>query len=114
MNMNKRIVIPIVNGQLTAHFGHCEKFAVVDVENNNITNISYLTPPMHQPGAYPRFLAENGAHIIIAGGMGHRARSLFETNNIEVCIGVQNGSPRELVENYLNNQLETGENPCDH
>jgi len=34
--MNKKIAIPTTNGVLSAHFGHCEKFALYDVENDKI------------------------------------------------------------------------------
>ena len=33
--------------------------------------------------------------------------------NIEVYMGVNSDSPSKLVENYMNNQLSTGENLCD-
>jgi len=112
--MNLKIAIPTLNGELTAHFGHCEKFAVVHVEDNKIINEEWLTPPIHQPGVYPRFLADQGVKVIIAGGMGQQAQNLFAQNNIDVFMGVQNGSPKQLVENYLGNQLKTGENLCDH
>ena len=43
-----------------------------------------------------------------------KAQSLFAINNIEVCVGVPNGSPQELVEQYLEGKLQTGRNLCDH
>ena len=112
--MKMKFAIPTLNNQLTAHFGHCEKFAIVDVEENKVINEDFVTPPIHQPGVYPKFLADQGVNVIIAGGMGQKAQDLFAHNNIEVYMGVQNGSPSELVENYLNNQLQTGQNLCDH
>ena len=112
--MKIKFAIPTLNGQLTAHFGHCEKFAVVEVENNVVVSEDTLTPPVHQPGVYPKFLADQGVKVIIAGGMGQQAQNLFAQNNIEVHMGVLDGSPKQLVENLLNNQLKTGENLCDH
>lgn len=112
--MKKKFAIPTLNGQLTAHFGHCEKFAIVDVENNEVINEELITPPVHQPGVYPKYLADQGVHVIIAGGMGQKAQDLFAMNNIEVYMGVQSGSPKDLVMNYLNNELQTGQNLCDH
>ncbi len=112
--MKKKFAIPTAGGQLAMHFGHCEKFAIVHVEENKITKEEFLTPPVHQPGVYPKFLADFGVHSIIAGGMGQKAQDLFSQNNIEVFMGVQNGSPKQLVEQLLNDQLETGENLCDH
>ena len=112
--MKLKIAIPTLNGELTAHFGHCEKFAVVETENNQIINEIFLTPPVHQPGVYPKFLADQGVKVIIAGGMGQQAQNLFAQNGIEVYMGVQNGSPKQLAENYLSNKLQTGQNLCDH
>ena len=114
MKNKKKFAIPTVNNLLTPHFGHCEKFAIVETENNGVAGLKYLTPPVHQPGTYPMFLADQGVSVIISGGMGVKAQDLFAQNNIEVCIGVSSDSPRNLVEQYLKNQLQTGQNICDH
>ena len=112
--MKKLFAVPTVNGQLTEHFGHCEKFAIVEIEDNKVINEEFLTPPVHQPGVYPKFLADYGVEAIIAGGMGQKAQQLFAQNNIEVCFGVKADTPKKLVESYLNSSLKTGENFCDH
>jgi predicted Fe-Mo cluster-binding NifX family protein len=110
----KLFAVPTVGGRLFAHFGHCEKFAIIEVEKNKIVKETFVAPPAHEPGSFPRFLAENGVSTIISGGMGQRAQSLFAQNNIEVFMGVGSDEPANLVRDYLNNELETGENPCDH
>ncbi|MDA3862633.1 MAG: NifB/NifX family molybdenum-iron cluster-binding protein [Deltaproteobacteria bacterium] len=112
--MNKIFSIPTVNNKLSPHFGHCEAFAIVKVENDKIQNTKFLTPPAHQPGVYPAFLKENNVDIILAGGMGSRAISLFNSHGIKVEIGVDSEDPVTLVENYLKGNLKTGENACDH
>ncbi len=109
-----KFAVPTLNNELTAHFGHCEKFAIIETENSTVIKEEFVTPPLHQPGVYPRFLADQGVDIIIAGGMGQKAQSLFAAQNIQVFIGVAQGSPRELVEQYLENKLLTGQNLCDH
>ncbi|MCF6358505.1 MAG: NifB/NifX family molybdenum-iron cluster-binding protein [Draconibacterium sp.] len=109
-----KFAIPMLNGQITAHFGHCEKFAVVETEDNKVVSEEMVTPPIHQPGVYPRFLADQGVQVIIAGGMGQKAQDLFAYNKIVVYMGVAQGTAKELVENYLNDQLTTGENLCTH
>ena len=114
MRSEKKFAIPTVNNLLTPHFGHCEKFAIVKTENGNIVNVDIIDPPIHHPGAYPRFLASQGVNVIISGGMGIKAQDLFAQNNIEVCIGVSSDSPQYLVEQYLDNKLQTGQNICDH
>ena len=112
--MKRVIAIPTVRGELTPHFGHCEQFALVETEDNKIDKVRYVTPPGHQPGIYPRFLSEHGVHVIIAAGIGQRAQHLFSQYNIEVYLGVNSGSPEKLVEDFLNDRLQTGQNPCDH
>lgn len=109
-----KIAIPTNNQKLTAHFGHCERFAIVDVDDHAIKHIEYVDPPVHQPGVYPRFLASEGVNVILAGGMGQKAQDLFRQHNIEFVIGVREGSPESLVKSYLENQLESGNNLCDH
>jgi predicted Fe-Mo cluster-binding NifX family protein len=112
--MRKLFAVPTIDRKLCAHFGHCEQFAVIETEDNKITGIKYLTPPVHQPGTYPRFLAGQGVSTIISGGMGMKAQEIFAQNNIEVFMGIHSDSPEVLVEQYLADQLESGDNLCDH
>ena len=111
-----RIAIPLAQGKMSLHFGHCEEFAIVDVDEKTkeISNITELQPPAHQPGVLPRWLSEQQADVIIAGGMGQRAQQLFAQNNIKVVIGASEQTPEQLVKDYLNDTLETGDNICDH
>ncbi|GAB6178314.1 iron-sulfur cluster carrier protein MrpORP [Desulfobaculum senezii] len=115
-NGTTRFAVPVANGQLCMHFGHCDKFAVMDVDNKSktITKGELLTPPPHEPGVLPRWLAEKGANVIIAGGMGARAQSLFTENGIKVVVGAQPGDPEEIVKTYLDGKLTVGQNICDH
>ncbi len=111
-----KIAIPLADGQLCAHFGHCQEFALVDVDENTktITAQARHTPPPHEPGVLPKWLHELGANVIIAGGMGQRAHSLFAQNDISVVVGAASDSPENLVAQYLSETLKTGENLCDH
>jgi predicted Fe-Mo cluster-binding NifX family protein len=109
-----KIAIPLANGELSSHFGHCEAFAVFTVENNQIVKEETIAPPAHEPGSHPRFLSELGCSVVIAGGMGVKAQDLFCQNGIKVVIGVPALPPKELVNTYLHGKLESGENRCDH
>ncbi len=109
-----KIAIPLAEGKLTAHFGHCQEFAIIEVENNQIKNKEILIPPPHEPGVLPRWLHEKGANVIIAGGMGQRAVDLFTQNDIAVVVGAPSLEPEALVKNYLDKTLITGGNICDH
>ena len=111
-----KIAIPLADGKLSMHFGHCEEFALVDVDENTktIKGKTIWSAPPHQPGFLPTWLAEKGANVIVAGGMGSRAQGLFVEKNIKVVIGVREGTPEDIVSSYLNNTLSTGDNICDH
>ncbi|MBC7197191.1 MAG: NifB/NifX family molybdenum-iron cluster-binding protein, partial [Deferribacterales bacterium] len=72
-----KIAIPVENGLLSQHFGHCEGFYIATVENGKIVNSEILLPPEHGDGTFPTFLANKNVNIVIAGGMGPRAIDFF-------------------------------------
>ena len=109
-----RIAVPTTAGKVSAHFGHCEKFALFDIRDGQIESECYLLPPDHEPGAFPRWLKEQGAELIISGGMGRRALDLFSHENIQVITGASASEPEELVKAYLEGNLRSGENICSH
>jgi predicted Fe-Mo cluster-binding NifX family protein len=109
-----KFAIPLAEGKLTAHFGHCQEFAIVDVENNEIKNTEILVPPPHEPGVLPKWLHDMGTNVIIAGGMGNMAINMFAQNDIQVMTGAPSLTPEELVKQYLDSALTTGDNLCDH
>jgi len=90
-----RYALPVTGGALSAHFGHCEHFALFD-------------------GLLPVWLAEQGVSLVIAGGMGSHAHSLFQQNRIGVVIGASESDPEQAVLKYLEGNLESGANTCDH
>ena len=111
-----KIAIPLHQGRLSMHFGHCQEFALVDVDEDKkeILNKSLIEPPPHEPGLLPRWLHELGADVIIAGGMGQRAQQLFVQNDIQVVVGAPAEEPETIVTGFLNQSLQTGANCCDH
>ena len=55
-----RIAIPLANGLLCQHFGHCTQFAFFDVSSDGREALkgTSITPPEHAPGLLPRWLRE--------------------------------------------------------
>jgi predicted Fe-Mo cluster-binding NifX family protein len=111
-----KIAIPTANGQLCAHFGHCQEFALINIDpgTRKIISKEEAIPPPHEPGVLPGWLKEAGVTTIICGGMGQRAQSFFQQYGIEVMVGVNPDSPEKIVENYMDGTLVAGENVCDH
>ncbi len=111
-----RIGIPIAEGRLCTHFGHAESFALidVDVDKKTILNSQQVCAPPHEPGLLPRWLADQGVKVVLAGGMGQRAKALFSQYGITVIVGVPAQNMEDLVTSYLAGTLKAGENICDH
>lgn len=111
-----KIAIPLTDGKLSAHFGHCQQFALIEANQTSRQRgaQTLLTPPAHEPGVYPAWLAKQGATHIIAGGMGQQAQSLFSKSGIAVVIGAPAEEPAAIVDLFLQGKLQSGENLCDH
>ena len=110
-----KFAVPTNEGKLCMHFGHCEAFALFDAdESGTIVSETFVTPPPHEPGILPPWLAKQGVRFIIAGGMGSRAQQLFAEQGVKVVTGAQEVDPRLAVESYLKGTLVTGANTCDH
>jgi len=108
-----KVAISTENGYVSSHFGRCPSYTIVEIREGKIISREEIPNPGHQPGFLPRYLAERGVHCIIAGGMGPRAQDLFAQNNIETITGVQ-GQIDDVIEKFLKNELEAGEDLCDH
>jgi predicted Fe-Mo cluster-binding NifX family protein len=107
--------IPVTNGVLDPHFGHCEAFAVIEVdpEQKAILHKQIIASPGHQPGVLPGWLAEKGATVVIAGGMGGRALDLFAQQGIDVVMGAPPMDPELVVLEHLNGKLVSSGNACE-
>lgn len=109
-----KFAIPLADGKLCAHFGHCQQFAIIETQNGKITKVTKETPPPHEPGVLPKWLHELGATVVIAGGMGMRAQQLFTQSGITVVTGAPADAPESLVQQYTAGTLSSGPNQCDH
>jgi ATP-binding protein involved in chromosome partitioning len=110
-----KFAFPCLDKKICAHFGHCQEFAFIETdENNNIVKSEFLDPPEHQPGVYPKWVASQGANIVIGGGMGSMAQNLFTENGVEVVVGAPEDTPENVVKLYLEGKLQTTGNACDH
>jgi predicted Fe-Mo cluster-binding NifX family protein len=93
----RKIAIPVSNGILSPHFGHCDKFYICEVEGNEVISENFISAPPHEPGILPQWLNSQGVTDIIAGGMGHRAISLFKQSDINVFAGAPLIEPAKIM-----------------
>lgn len=109
-----KIAVPASeDGTVSEHFGHCKQFAIHYVSGKNIDKVEFLEPPTHVPGAFPKFLGEHGANVIIASGMGSRAVDLFNAEGIDVVLGAT-GKVEDNVKVFLEGNLESTGSACTH
>jgi len=108
-----KIAISTENGYVSAHFGRCPAYTLVDIEAGRVVARREIPNPGHQPGFLPQYLSERGVGVIIAGGMGPRAQGLFAEKNIQTIIGVQ-GPIDAVIDQFLRQELEAGRDLCDH
>lgn len=107
-----KIVISTDNNMVSPHFGRCPYFTIIDIENGRLNNKEVIPNPGHQPGFLPQFFSERGIECIIAGGMGTRAKTLFEQYGIETVLGVT-GDIDTVINKIIDGKLEAGESLCD-
>ena len=111
-----KYAVPVSGGVMCSHFGHCEHFALIDVDEvkKEIVKKELIPSPEHQPGLLPTWLAEKGVSLVIAGGMGMNAQNLFQQKGVKVVLGALESDPEKAVLSHLNDTLNTGGNICDH
>ena len=106
-----RISVAAMGNAVAGHFGHCENFIFFDTEDGRIVAEKSVPNPGHRPGFLPNFLADNGAKVIISGGMGGGAVDIFNERDVEVILGAQ-GDAKENVEAYLRGELKSTGSVC--
>jgi len=106
-----KIAISTDSGMVSAHFGRCPEFTIVEIENGVVKSKEVISNPGHHPGFLPQFLHDQGVTCIIAGGMGFRAQGLFAEKGIQTILGIS-GSVDEVVKNILTGTLKGGESLC--
>ncbi|MEO0155772.1 MAG: NifB/NifX family molybdenum-iron cluster-binding protein [candidate division WOR-3 bacterium] len=108
-----RIAISTDGDYVSAHFGRCPAFTIVDIENNQVMKKDVVKNPGHQPCFIPQFLHNHGVEYIICGEMGTRAKGFFDEYGIKTVIGVS-GSIDEILDRFLNGRLKGTETFCQH
>jgi ATP-binding protein involved in chromosome partitioning len=111
-----KIAVPMFEGRLSPHFGHCPEVALVevDVKTKTILGTQVIPTPPHEPGRFPGWLRAQGADMVIAGGMGQRALQLFDQAGVQVIVGAPSEPAEALVTAWLQGRLQAGDNVCNH
>ena len=109
-----RVAIAVNANEVAPHFGRCEYYELVDVEEGEAVERECLLSPGHgQPGELPRLMQQHRVDCVVCGGAGARAQQLFAELGIEFMLGVS-GVLDEIIPALAAGELETGEGDCLH
>lgn len=102
-----------LDAPVAGHFGRCPFFTLVDLEEEQIQAVHVVPNPYfpnHEPGQVPGFIHSQGAHVMLAGGMGGRAVAFFAQHGIQPVTGAS-GTVRQVLDAFRRGELGSW-TPC--
>ena len=92
------------------HFGHCDLFTLVNIENGAIEKVETVANQEHGAGGCMvpvSFLRDQGVKAIVVGGIGARPLQGFSEVGIEVYFADRNNiqNVKEVVEGMIGGQF---------
>jgi predicted Fe-Mo cluster-binding NifX family protein len=108
-----RIAIPSMgtgglDGERSGHFGHCDVFTMVDVENGEIKDVSIVQNQSHVQGGCMvpvNLLTDHNVNALIVGGIGMRPLMGFKQVGIDVYYDAERPQIRPVVEDLITGKL---------
>ncbi len=108
-----RIAVPSnaqggIDGTRAGHFGHCDVFTFIDVENGKIKAVSILQNQGHVQGGCMvpvNLLAEHKVNALIVGGIGMRPLMGFRQVGIDVYHDAERSDIKPVVEDLIAGKL---------
>ena len=98
------IAVTYQDGQVFQHFGHSEFFKLYQVEGDAVVSARVTGTQGAGHGALAGFLREQGAEVLICGGIGAGARTALDQAGIRLYPGVT-GEADQAVAQLLAGQL---------
>ena len=108
-----RIAVPSldaggIDGQRSGHFGHCDVFTLVDVEEGEIKQVTTISNQSHVQGGCMvpvNLLADHKVNALIVGGIGMRPLMGFKQVGIDVYYDATRQEIKPVVEDLLAGKL---------
>lgn len=111
-----KIAIPTKNNLVDSHFGNCEYYTIVNVnEAREIETMERFDSPKGCgcKSNVATTLKEMGVETLLAGNMGQGAVNKISQAGIEVVRGCE-GDVRELAEAFVKDGVADSGETCDH
>ncbi len=112
----KKIALPTRNGMIDDHFGHCEFYTLVTVNDENQVVLTETMPSPEGCGCKSNIaskLHEDGVSLMLAGNMGEGALRKLAASDIQVIRGCH-GAVMDVIQAYLNGNLQDSGVACAH
>ncbi len=110
---NGRIAVPSngeggLKGTRAGHFGHCDVFTLIDVEDGKIKEVSILPNQEHVQGGCMvpvNLLSENRVNALVVGGIGMRPLMGFRQVGIDVYHDAERPEIEPVVMDLIEGKL---------
>jgi predicted Fe-Mo cluster-binding NifX family protein len=115
---NGRIAIPSngtggLDGTRSGHFGHCDVFTFIDVEDGEIKKVTTLKNEEHVQGGCMvpvNLLSSHNVNVLVVGGIGMRPLMGFKQVGIDVYHDAERAEIRPVVEDLIAGKLKEIQN----
>ncbi|APC42057.1 NifB/NifX family molybdenum-iron cluster-binding protein [Clostridium estertheticum] len=110
-----KIAIPNNGSMVNQHFGMSKSFVIVTIEDKKVISTQEISSAelQHEHQGLADLLKNQGATVVITGGIGGGAISGLEQNGLEVIKGAS-GEYSKVIEEYINGTLENKDVVCNH
>lgn len=100
-----RVAIPVLKGRLAADFKQYREIDIHETLHQDDKQQIFFIPSTIELWRLPLWFQEHDVDIIITGKIDERAVSYFEKAGIKVIKGAPPLSPKDVVRQYLTDQL---------
>ena len=109
-----RIAVPStgtggLDGERSGHFGHCDTFTFVDVEDGEVKQVTTIPNGEHAQGGCMvpvNLLASHNVNALIVGGIGMRPLMGFRQVGVDVFYDTARQQIRPVVEDLIAGKLQ--------
>jgi predicted Fe-Mo cluster-binding NifX family protein len=111
-----KLAIPTRGTEVDNHFGHCEMYTVVTLDDNGAITKTEILPSPQGCGCKSNIAStfqQIGVKVMLAGGIGEGAINVLNQHGVEVIRGCS-GNVQVLAESYLKGKLTDSGSSCSH
>jgi predicted Fe-Mo cluster-binding NifX family protein len=89
-----------LEAMVSAHFGHCELYTVIELEGKKIKKVSTIGNEGEHDCSLPvKLLEKEGVKAVLIGGIGRGPLLSFKEKGIDVYVGAS-GNVKDAIADY--------------